>query len=394
MRIQSSASSLALAAALSLCVAAGRAQDPPWIVAPAPELVLHGDKAQASFGVVGLDEQSCLTVIQSTLQDPSTKHRIETDLLSADRTGPHAEIVVTRKSTLPGSYQGVVTLAADGQTATESFPLTVYVSSRRHVALGLLAILAGLAVWYFFLVYADHRAARLNALLAVKALRKGLDGLETNLATARDASGLPLAQIGRRLADLAASLDTAKLDSAGILPPKGLFPKPHDPDALKQFLTETAKERAIVQEIAGIGLAGATQMEPPAPPQTYRELDDLALSGTDLAEVRKEVHRILTSPRDGVRTMDAAMQHRLARPHAEREVRLELARLDAWKLVAWFAVALAGGWLVLIAPDPGFGTPTELIQAFFWGLGFPAASTALAGGPGKISEAFKLSAPG
>ena len=416
--------------------------DVEWeVTPPPPELVLGPDRAVTFRIKTGKRPVSGLTVIDSTLQDEETKallgvgfltpHLVTSDGtrssgrpaeegggetstgeidLPAEQTSG-IELRVDSGFARPGSYKGNVYLAVDGVGEAKSLPLTVHSSRWRGV--GVLLIALGILL-SLVTVYVPTRGERLVGLQAAAALRERLPDLRSIAAEGteilRKAAGNPRAElenVAAVLAELDRTLTRRHLDQEHFIPAWPVPWRKTRTAEFEAFLKEVGSRIAVLDVVVRKGVGKAVDLWPPAAglesvfDTALTKFDGLMVSASKLepAEAATKVGEILGALRDDLEGGPFRVQGAAPPPEpvplpSSRELRLQLVTLGGVLWGLWAVVTLVTGYVVLVLPDLGFGSPLDLAKCFFWGLGVHTAGQSLQQlTPASLRTTFQVDVP-
>jgi hypothetical protein len=398
---------------------------------PPKELVLAKDRETTFTARTGPVAATGVRIAAASLQDADTKALLGPGDLrlamgprvdgeagagrEADR-GLHLPALSTTGLVLrvddgfrqPGKFTGKVSLTADQDDEAKEIELTVYSSSRRHQALGALAILVGTLVWLLVTVVSPKRVERLSALQAVALLSERARDLHREAAEAAATPGVDLPLLKEAFAQLFRQLTEKHLDEHGLIAPENplVLWRPDRSKEFEAFLKATGERIQVLEVIVRKGVAEVLEVLAKHPNETqaiataFGDLDALAdpKRDLDLDKARAEVAKVLATLRSavagkGLTAAALATVTPVAAP-SSRELAVRIEGLSYLVWVLWMVVTVGAGIAALILPDPGFGTAGDLLVCFFWGLGVQLAGQSLQQlNPTTVRGAFKLSVP-
>jgi hypothetical protein len=292
----------------------------------------------------------------------------------------------------PGIFAGEISLRVAGKPEPQSFKLTVYSRSRRNMALGAATIGVGLALYFLVNVFLRRRVATDDALVPAYQLRDSLAILKKRVEDAAAKTQAPLSGLTGALTDLDTQLSPKSLESH--LPAVIVLPWSSATswqDTLKAYLTPIAEKTAAIVVLVNSGVQYAVGYWEKFPTQVtaaLEKMDGLVLTATNSATAQTQLGPIVQalvgvvnpSKMDALAPMlDRSPSQVITRfftlPPDTHTLQVRLVRntLWVWWLVA--LIALVGGFYSVVLLNLGFGSSTDYIKCFFWGLGFSVAGT-------------------
>jgi hypothetical protein len=380
-----------------------------WNLGHPPERLRFPINSQVEFTVSSADKElKDLRLAGSTLQDATSFLRLDASQmqLCTDDGECNGEINVpahtTQKLTvkildtfaMPGIFAGDIALRIADKPETQSFKLTVYSRTREDMVLGAMTIAIGLGLYFLVNVYLHRRIAADDALVPAYQLRDTLGVIKKKLEDAATLTQVPLTALLSTLAALDAQLTPQAL--AAHLPPILILPWSAGTawqESFKSYLTPIADKVAglVVLANSGIQLALGYWAKNPVPVETaLRQIDALAPAVTSAASAQTQLAPILQTLEAAVNPPAAAALAPLLQgapvnviarlftlPPDTHALQIRLLRntLWVWWLIA--LIALASGFYAVVLQNFGFGSATDYIKCFFWGLGFSVAGTQL-----------------
>jgi hypothetical protein len=380
-----------------------------WSLGRPPERFRFPDNSVIQFTVTAADQGLCdLRLMQSSLQDVTTFFQLDASQLRLciDNDRCDTEIDVPPNSTrglevridpnfhTPGIFTGELAFAIKDKPETQSFKLTVYSRTRTAMLLGAFLIALGMGLYFLVNVSLRRRIAVDDALLPAYQLRDTIETLKRRVVEATRLTNIPLPALTNALTQLEDELASKSL--AAHLPSLTVLPWSSGTawvDGFKAYLTpRTDRTAALVVLVnSGVQAASAYWTTFPTPVATaLAQIDLLAPNVTDVATAQAQLAPILQA-------LYAAVNPRRAEAFAPMSeavpsnvvarfftlppdthtllVRLFRNALWVWWLVA--LIALASGFYSVVLENFGFGSWTDYIKCFFWGLGFSVAGTQL-----------------
>lgn len=384
-------------------------QNITWSVGHPPERMRFPASSAIQFTVsAGDKEVKDVRLAQSTLQDVTTFLQLDASQLQlcTDDGKCDGEIDIpantTRRLSLkisstfhaPGTFTGEVALRIAGKPEVQSFKLTVYSRTACAMALGALVIALGLGLYFLLNVLLRRRLAIDDALLPAYQLRDSLTVLKRRVDDAIALTHVPLAALTGTLNQLDAQLTPEALSSR--LPSVTILPWSSGTawlDNFKAYLTPiTGKTAGLVVLVnSGVQAAIAYWATFPVPVATALGLinglsptvSNASSAQAQLAPIVQALQAAVNPPHAAVLApvLAAAPADIVARlftlpPNIQTlQVRLLRNTLWVWWLVA--LIALASGFYSVVLQNFGFGSWSDYIKCFFWGLGFSVAGTQL-----------------
>lgn len=414
--------------------------DMEWeVTPPPPELTLEADRAVTFRIKTGKRPIRGLRVVGSTLQDEETKVLLGVGCLTphlaiSERTGSNGrpaeesggetstnridlpaeqtsgiELRVDSGFARPGSFKGSVYLAVDGVGEVKSFPLTVHSSRWKAFGVVLIALGIGLSM---VTVYVPTQGERLVGVLAATALRERLPDLRAIAAQGtevlRKATGDPrteLENVAAVLGDLDRKLTQRYLDQERFIPAWPVPWRKTRTAEFEAFLKEEGARIATLEVVVRKGVGKAVDLWPPAAGRetafvkALTKLDGLTASKLEPTEAAARVGEILGTLGDDLAGGKYQALGQTPPPEpvplpSSRELRLQLIALGGVLWGLWAVVTLVTGYVVMVLPDLGFGSPLDLAKCFFWGLGVHTAGQSLQQlTPASLRTTFQVEVP-
>jgi hypothetical protein len=386
----------------------GALQNIVWSLGRPPERLRFPANSTIDFSVTSADKElKEVRLVGSTLQDATSFLCLDASQLRLCVDGNCAEkfnvpanttqpftLKISDNFNTPGIFTGEISLRVLGKPEPQSFKLTVYSRSRGAMALGGLTIALGLALYLLVNVFLRRRIATDDALVPAYQLRDSVAILKERVKNAAALTQIPLSGLTVTLTDLEEQLSPESL--ASHLPSVTILPWSSGTswqDTWKAHLTPIAEKTAglVVLVNSGVQYAVGYWEKFPAPvAAALGKIDASAPTATGAATAQTQLGPIVQALQAAVNPpkaealapmLDAAPSHVIARlftlpPDTHSlQVRLVRNRLWVWWLVA--LIALASGFYAVVLLNFGFGSPTDYIMCFFWGLGFSVAGTQL-----------------
>jgi hypothetical protein len=380
-----------------------------WSLGRPPERFRFPANSVIQFSVAAGDQGVCnLQLTQSTLQDFTTLFQLDSSRLHLclDKDHCDAEINVPPDSTrrleiridpkfhTPGIFTGEMAFAIKGKPETQSFKLIVYSRTRLAVVFGALVIASGLALYFLVNILLRRRIAIDEALLPAYQLRDTIESFERKVSEAAKLTQIPLNALTDALKQLENQLAPQIL--ADHSPSITVLPSSSGTrwmDGFKAYLIPLADKTAALVVIvnSGVQTAIAYWTTFPVPAATaLNQINLLAPSVNNAATAQALLapilqtlyaavnppHAAMLAPMLAVAPSNLAVRVFTAPPDTHTlQLRLFHSTLWVWWIVA--LIALASGFYSVVLANLGFGTSTDYIKCFFWGLGFSVAGTQL-----------------
>jgi hypothetical protein len=380
-----------------------------WSLGRPPERFRFPANSVIPFSVTAGDRGVChLQLTQSTLQDFTTlfqldasqlhlcldKDHCDTEIDVPPNSTRRLEIRIDPKFRTAGIFSGEIAFAIKGKPETQSFKLTVFSRTPRAVVFGALVIALGLGLYFLVNVFLRRRIAIDEALLPAYQLGDTIETLKRRVGEATKLTQIPLDALTDALSQLekqlAPEILAAQLPSITVLPSSSGTAWM---DGFKAYLTPLSDKTAalVVLVNSGVQTAVAYWTTFPGPVATaLSQINLLAPNVSNAATAQAQLAPILQTFYTAVNPPHAAMlapmfaatpPNLVARffmvpPDTHTlQVRLYRNTLWVWWMVA--LIALASGFYSVVLANLGFGTSTDYIKCFFWGLGFSIAGTQL-----------------
>jgi len=304
--------------------------------------------------------------------------------------GTPATIYMRPKNIEPGNYTGAVDLMIPGAAQSQTVSLTLSSSGPRWKMLGALLIVLGVLVSAVTTIFARNYANYVNALLPARRLsefgKAKIEALEALGITEPQMSEL-VSGVGKTLQELE---ETHLRDEGFITSPRvpAVFrtgDRATDYAAYLQarstrlvalaFLIDYGVRRVLLLVQQHSDKANAmTEAQ-----KTLKHLDALAADSSktvnDLAAPVAGILQALDQTLSGT-ISDATKTIATSSPSTQQLlVRLDSINAIVWLL--WAIVTIVIGYAAVIMTNRGFGTPIDLVKAFFWGLGVQIAGEQL-----------------
>lgn len=285
-----------------------------------------------------------------------------------------------------GKYGGTIKVVAAEKPEGDGFEAEFHVSRPELVWLGVALIVAGVILAGFVVQWLRRTADRLALARPVAQLKDQLAELE--LAVAETGSGPSFRHLGPAIVNEKNALDGADR----FLPAQWAFwPQPDNQAAYQAFLTlHSNRIGSLAIIFQGLKQAMAEAWPNRAPDEL--KIVDAAIAKIDALAASDLSNRdaISTSVRDLLKAMandlaaasgkqldEAGAVPRSVNYSSER-LSFQLALVNAGGFFIFAILSSLLGVYVLIANDPNFGEPKDLLLCFLWGFGLPTAGQGLA----------------
>ena len=292
-----------------------------------------------------------------------------------------------------GNYSGTLTLIAPGDSAGQTLKMKVSVRGAGSWYVGTLCTALGAVIWWLATVWIARIRQEAGNQILVARLQVLLNNLTDILR--RDVSeGMPLASQTEAHIDLLRKdklrqllRDKALAVVAGVTVPA---------IGTVTILDEIEGINRVVQRGFANLLALWTQ-NPASQPQLapfFLQMDTLGAATKPLSDVDQSIKDILAAAQTAA-TGRKFLAQDLSLPSLPSENVIVHRVLFSTYLLDLVAIAtiVALGVFVLIVRNPGYGSPSDLMIAFFWGLGLKLGTDAARLGPGDVRNAFAIKIP-
>lgn len=307
-----------------------------------------------------------------------------------------AQIHLKEDWTTPGNFSGYFLLLLPGDAEPQTVKMKVSVRSGHGWLTGTLAILAGALLWWFATIWIAHMRQQAGSQILVSRLKTLLDNLTEQLE-AWVKQGIPkaagtLAHINEilktKLPEVIADKELAVI--AGVIVPA------------TGSVTVTDEIQGVndVVQLGFQGLIDLWNQNPESLPTLkpfFEQMDELGGTAQPLSIVDQRISTILAHakgalPPARVQAMAAAPTELQALPQESVIVHRVLFSTYLLDIVSVLTVVTLGVY-ALICKNPGFGSPADLLVAFFWGLGLKLGTDASKLGPGDVRTAYNIKIP-
>ena len=308
------------------------------------------------------------------------------------------QLMLCTTETFHGTFTGPVNLVAREKPEGEAILQKVQFSSFLLKLLGFILIVLGVAIVWLAKVYARARLERDQALLPAIEMRAQLESLKSRLDSIKEEYASLCVNVPNLITRLLLELSTDELDRLQLIPPK--FPPPFVPPkdnsaTYKKYLEDRNPQIQLVATLIKDGIAKAAAKDTGSiSPElrekiktAVREIDAIAntsplpTSSQALPLILASLQKLESVQGEPVLPLPAAQEFKVV------SLEIETISKAVWTLYA-LLTALAG-LAVLILNNPGFGTPIDLLLAFFWGFALPTTVQALT--PGSVATALNIS---
>lgn len=391
---------------------ARQAAQPPqkivWNLGHPPERLRFPANRQAEFTVsAGESGATGLCLAQSTLQDADTLLQLNASQLQlcADDGTCDKPIDIpannTRRVTLkispafrkPGVFSGEVSFRVAGTPEMQSFKWTVYSRRCYAMAAGAVAIAAGLLLYFVINVMLRRRIAVDEALFPVYQLRDTVTALRRKVANASTLTSVALDPLTNELKTVNEQLAPKAL--ARLLPPLLYLPTSSATDWQEKFkahIAPLADHAGALVTLVNSGVQHAISYWVTNPTEVRKALRDIAnlassvrsadAAQAQLAPILLALQTAVSPPHPALGPLlQAAPAASLARwltfPPDTQTLKVRLLRNTLWLWCLVALIALVSGFYSLVLENFAFGSCTDYMKCFFWGLGFSVAGSQL-----------------
>jgi hypothetical protein len=380
------------------------------VKAPPPIALAVGDWIPVSV-IVGPQRATNVKLLSASFTEKAMKNPIDTDgmKLCPDKT-PACPTAIPSLApytsyplwigpvTKPGTYDaGTVYVASDQKAEGDTAQITVYVSSIWWKLLGVGCVIAGVVLAWILTVFIRNRLGREQLRLAAVQVDERLSSLQGQLLTTT--ADVSKDQTLKQIAQQRGKLVDKELEAHG-LPGKwqAIWPALGAPTVAEfRNYVQGVADWAAVLEVITFGLLYIAAKWDSLTPDQKKEASPIAAKIDALAwpsdvpaldVVRQKVG-------DAIREFESILHPSAALLLADvqqssREIAIEIQRLSIASWIVLGVITIALGAYVAVFNVPGFGTPLDLLAAFFWGLGLPAASQLSSATTSSVTTALKI----
>lgn len=362
-----------------------------------------------------------LEIVNSTLQDSESAVKLGADVFSFCGNPPEcgaADLPVVPAGTvqkvfvkpeLPagrsGSFSGDLVLGAAGTDLTQTIKLEIFASSWKLRAFGVLCILAGVFLGWWATIFVQHRAGRIRALLPAAAVQERASQIDKQLEAYGKNTGASFSVSRNRLAEVIKALAPERLVAENLIPskyPMALKMPAVDATEYEKRLAAQSDVLAIVAVVIEQGVQGVLARwdqlggNVSTGVNALKDMDALA-AGDDSEQVSSDVQarlQLFEGALSGAPATRASKTAPAAKPATTRSLRYALNALNTRVWILWAAVTTVVGWAALIQPNFGFGSPSDMVACFLWGLGVQAVGQQLSQlTPSGLMTSLKVEIP-
>lgn len=304
-----------------------------------------------------------------------------------------------------GNYAGSIELALDGSSVPQTLTLSVSRSSVGFRVGGVVLIATGVFLSLFVGVFARHASARATALLPAAQIA---ERAQKRLATVTELKvALRLPRLVQDLEKIINDLSTAALVPyvGSWIPTPFRTADPATAAAYATYLQARSDRLAQLAYIVDHGVDPAVnewKQYPPTPPNdaalkgALTAMDGFAADPTKtIQQLQTDVGTALTTLRNTLAGVAGLGAIPAAAPLPSTQQLLVMrnsVQLAVW--LVWAVVTIVAGYAALILTNHGFGTPADLVKAFFWGLGMQMAGEQLQQlRPSSVTTALGVTLP-
>ncbi len=309
----------------------------------------------------------------------------------------------------PGKYIGNVIIASNEKPQGDSIAMTIYATNGWAQALGVLAIVLGVAGGWLVTTFAHSRFNRDQMLMPARLLAERAQHLLELVRQGNAAA--PASGIEDQLVQLLNLLDPESLEQADLIPPA--VPAPWaNPAAQSGSAQAFYQKTGDVLGVFGVAITEGLQViwssmpasatQAPTPDVARRLVGQLqailqpidcssvsalnAVAVPAVALVAQQVATQVTAWQDAFVPAGTAMTARLLRGAGSRtdesssphRISMQIRNLSGVTWAAVLVLSVVAGSYQLIYLNLGFGIGVDYFLCFFWGLGLPIGAGQLA----------------
>jgi hypothetical protein len=300
-----------------------------------------------------------------------------------------------------GEFDGKVVISAAEYPVGKAVDIRAFSSSLCARVWGTILLCLGVIAAWYLRTYVANRVTRDQALLGVALERQRVDKLMPSVKALNADFQTQEKNIYNYLNDLSVNkLTTSYVEAQLYITPNLPLPFQFSPRAAQfsAFLGQVDNMLNLLDVIIGQGLNVVWSLWSQSQGQN-RSAFEVAISGLDSLFVQSpapsvtqpQVAAILSTLRtstSGV-VVAAAVAPGPQSPVPVPSVSYLLLDIRRLSQVTWIAICvltILAGWVVLIARNPGFGKPSDLVFCLFWGFGIPVTAQSLV--PNSVLNAF------
>jgi hypothetical protein len=383
----------------------------PWVGSNIP-----WGSACTSFFVTPKDSAATDVRVTAALIEQSTKRAITSDKLKLCKgrdqcegderiellANVPAELVLCTTETFYGNFTGSINLIAREKPEGEAILLKGHFSSFVAKSLGFVSILIGVFIAWLAKVYARARLERNQTLLPAIEMRRQVEALQKKLNSLNKEYAALCVNIREQITALLEQLSTSELDKKHLIPPKlpNPFSRTLDNTAYKKYLESLnpgiqTLSILIKDGVESAAAAAATKGSLPDDKKrnvtiAVQDIDKIASTSPlpTPADALSQIQSILTKLQHQLTGVSPQPQP-LTAAHELKTINLEIESISKGIWILYSLLTATAGLLVLILYNPGFGTPSDYVFAFFWGFALPATVQSIV--PGSVATALDIS---
>lgn len=380
---------------------------------PASPVLLAGGAGPASIDVVTGDSPATgLIVAASTIAEKDAGQaldasRFQLSLAPCVPEGESKPVILARNSRtrvnlcLPsvsahGEFSGNIFLSAPEYPAGAAAPVKLFSTSRAAKLGGFGLLCFGVAAAWLSKTYFANRISRDQALLGVALLRQRAGTLLDCISKLHADFPMESADLFSYLEDLLENkLQTKFAEAQLFISPELPLPFQFSPRTAQftTLLNQTDTTLNAINAIVDNGCRPIREMLPPAHTANKAhfqtavlELNKIFTDGADANTARQRARAAVTALIAAIGEPIVSAAAAQAAPPSVNVLMLELRRISQINWTILLVLTVLAGWAALIARNPGFGKPTDLLFCLFWGFGLPITINSLL--PNSVLNSF------
>lgn len=350
------------------------------------------------------------TLLEDTTKKPLTRDdlRICKDDCTASKpfdlpaNTPVSVSLCVLNRTQPGVFKGNIYLAAAEKPETLTIPLDIQASLFWYKLIGCALLVAGVILAVIVIPLMRAAGTRDQELLSAARRRPAVSSLLQELQELPASYRARTTYTQGALNSVLDSLSANSLEKYNYLSPAepGPLSGTVDSAGYAKFLASVDAEVAKLTQIVDQGILAAVAQNAPArdigtaigaidaigrdaKATEFKDIEtgiDAALKPLNLAASAKS----MAFTQGAVPTPPARIE--VINEKTAAEIEKDLRRRQFWLRSILVFLTVASGFLVLIAPKPGFGVPQDYIYCLLWGFGLPVAGQQLT--PASVKTAI------
>jgi hypothetical protein len=296
-----------------------------------------------------------------------------------------------------GEFNGTLSISALEYPSSKGVNFKVYATSSFLRLVGVAFLCASVVVSWFARTYLANRLTRDQALLGAAIQRQRLEPLVPAVDQLHGDFPSEEGDVYASVHDLLTKLATANINQQLYTTPSLPIPFQFSPRASQYtaFLGQVDTTLTVLTIVVREGLSPVADLwkcEHPNHKPDFQTavsgMNNVFVQSTDLAAVRRQVRALLDTLKAAIGGAVAAAVVSAAPPALPSvdTLLLDIRRMSqiVWVVICFLTVLT--GWVVLIARNPGFGKPADLLFCVFWGFGLPVTVLSLT--PSSVMNAF------